>query len=57
MFSDGPNVTLSFLKILDEYRRDAELSLLIDLGICGLHMVQNSFKYGEKESQGTLRNY
>ena len=56
-FSDEPNVNLSFLKILDERRRDAELSPLIDLGICGLHTVQNLFKHGEKESNGTLRNF
>ena len=40
-FSDGPNVNLSFLNILDGDRRDAELNSLIDIVTCGLHTIHN----------------
>ena len=48
--SDGPNVNLSFLSILEEKRKDENLSVLLDLGTCGLHTVHNSFKHGESAS-------
>ena len=48
VFSDGPNVNLSHLKILDDHRRDAELSPLINIGTCGLHTIHNSFKHGDE---------
>ena len=50
VFSNGLNVNLSFLKILDEHRGDAELNPLIDIGTLVLHAVHNSFKHGENES-------
>ena len=55
VFSDGPNVTLSFLKTPDEHRRDDELNLLIDIGTCGLHTIHNSFKHGENESNWNIK--
>ena len=55
VFSDGPNVNLSFLKLLDEHRRDADLNPLINIGTCGLHTVHNSFKHGEKESDWNIK--
>ena len=54
VFSDVPNVNLSFLKILDEHRRDAKPNLLIEIDTCGLHAVHNSFKHGEKESNWNI---
>ena len=57
VFSDGPNVNLSFLKILDEHRRDAEVNPMIDIGTCGLHTVRNSLKQRERRVIGTLRNF
>ena len=55
VFSDGPNVNLSFLKLLDEHRRDADLNPLINIDTCGLHTVHNSFKHGEKESDWNIK--
>ena len=49
--------TLSFLKMLDEYRRDAELNPLIDVGTWGFHTLNNLFKHGERRVIGTLRNF
>ena len=57
VFSDGPNVNLSFIKILDEHRRDAEVNPMIDIGTCGSHTVRNSFKQRERRVIGTLRNF
>ena len=55
VFSDQPNVSLSFLKILEEHRRDAELNPLIGIDTCRLHTVHNLFKYGEKESNWNMK--
>ena len=55
VFSDRPSVDLSFLKNLDEHRRDAELNPLIDIGTCGLHTLHNSFKHGGKESNWSIK--
>ena len=46
---------MSFLKILDEHRRDAELNPLIDIGTCVLHTVYNSFKYGKKDGNWNIK--
>ena len=48
--SEGPNVNLAFLDILKKKRSDDELSQLINIGICGLHTFDSSFKHGEKAS-------
>ena len=48
VFSDGPNINLPHLKILDDYGHDAELSPLLNIGTCGLHTIHNSFKYGDE---------
>ena len=45
---DGPNVNISFLSSLNEDRMDRELSHLVAIGTCGLHVLHNSFKHGEK---------
>ena len=55
VFSDEPNVNLSFLKILDEHRRDAKLNPLIYIETCGLHTVYNSFKYGKKDGNWNIK--
>ena len=55
IFSDGQNVNLSFLKILDEHRRNAELKPLTDIGTCGFHVLHNSFKHREKESNWNMK--
>ena len=48
--SDGPNVNLSFLRMLQEKRNEEELPAMIDLGTCGLLTVHNGFKHGENAS-------
>lgn len=42
-----PNVSLHFLEILGEKRRDKNPTTLIDFGTCSLHTVLNAFKHGE----------
>ena len=49
--SDGPNVNLSFLNIINEKRDDNELQQLLYIGTCGLHTVHNGLQHGEKASQ------
>lgn len=44
--SDEPNVNLAFLKLLDVKRKDYELDSLIDIGICRLHTLHQSFHHG-----------
>ena len=44
--SDEPNVNLAFLKLLDVKRKDYELDPLIDIGICRLHTLHQSFHHG-----------
>ena len=46
--SDGPNVNLPFLNLLEEDRNEKELSQLVET--CGLHTLHNSMKHGEKAS-------
>ena len=53
--SDGPNVNLAFLKLLNEKRKDEELCKLIDIGTCGLHVLHGSFKHGEEKSEWKLK--
>ena len=48
--SDGPNVNLVFLDLLNEHRSDNELSRLMNIGTCGLHTTHNSMKHGENSS-------
>ena len=48
--SDGPNVNLSFLDLLEEDRDEKELNQLVHIGTCGLHTLHNSMKHGEKAS-------
>ena len=40
---------------LMNHRRDAELNSLIDIGTSGLHIIHNSFKHGEKESNWNIK--
>ena len=47
--SDGPNVNLAFLDLLNEHRSDNELSRLINIGTRGL--LQSMYKIFEEESK------
>ena len=53
--SDGPNVNLSFLDLLEEDRNEKELSQLVHIGTCGLHTLHISMKHGEKASGWNLK--
>ena len=48
--SDGPNINLVFLDLLNEHRSDNELSRFINIETCGLHTIYNSVKHGENSS-------
>ena len=47
---DVPNVNLSFLDVLEDDRKDRELSQLVNNGTCGLHAWHNYMKYDENSS-------
>ena len=42
--SDGPNVNLAFLELMNDKRNEEALCKLIDLGTCGLHVLHGSFE-------------
>ena len=42
--SDGPNVNLVFLDLLNKHRSDSELSRLINIGTCGLGTLVKMFQ-------------
>ena len=44
--SDGPNVNLAFLDILNRFREDNEQPHLVNIGTCGLHTLQSAFENG-----------
>ena len=48
--SDRRNLNLLFLKVRTEKPKNEELSQLIDLGTCGLHIAYNVLKHEEKAS-------
>ena len=50
MSSDGPNVNLACLDILNRFREDNEQPHLVNIGICRLHTLHDAFKSGEKAS-------
>ena len=47
---DGPNTNLLFLKKMKKERSENELSGLIDLGTCSLHIVHGAFKTGAQSN-------
>ena len=53
--SDGPNVSLAFLKKYASLREEKELDPLIDLGTFGLHVVHSSMKAGARASEWELQ--
>ena len=53
---DGPHVNLKFLGILEEKRKELELTKLIFIGTCGLHTLHNSFERGETASEWRIKN-
>ena len=57
VYSDGPNVNLAFLNLLNESRSESELSKLLDIGTCSLHSVHNAFQHGEKASNWNIKKH
>ena len=55
--SDGPNVNLKFLDLLDEKRKDDGLNQLISIGTCGLHTVNRAFQNAENVTNWDIKKY
>ena len=53
--SDGPNVHLTFLSLLNEKRRDECLNELISIGTCGLHTVSRAFQNAENSTDWNMK--
>ncbi|XP_077511308.1 uncharacterized protein LOC144121784 [Amblyomma americanum] len=52
---DGPNVNLKFLRSLKEELREADNShKILDIGSCGLHIVNGAFKTGHSATHWDL---
>ena len=47
---DGPNVNWDVLKKHSQHREEGEMTSLVQLGSCGLHIVHGALKTGMKES-------
>ena len=47
---DGPNVNWDVLKCHSQYREEKELTQLVIIGSCGLHVVNGAFRTGMKET-------
>ena len=52
---DGPNVNKSFYGLLQDRRKEENLNGLVFLGTCGLHIMHNSFKHGERASKWMMK--
>lgn len=52
---DGPNANWKFSKSLKRYRLDNEQHQLIDIGLCGLHIIHRAFKTGAESSNWELK--
>ena len=53
--SDGPNVNLKFLDLLNEKRRDDCLNELISIDTCGLHTVTRVFQNAENSTDWCIK--
>ena len=52
---DGPNVNLKFLNVLQKQRAENQLSQLVDIGTCNLHIVHGAFQAGAVASDWGLK--
>ena len=55
--SDGPNVNLKFLDILNEKRINECLNELISIDTCGLHTVIRAFQNAEIQQIGISKKF
>ena len=53
--SEGSNVYLAFLDIINDKRKEMEFSQSIHIGTCGLHALHNAFSHGAKASSWKLK--
>ena len=53
--SDGPNVNLKFMDILDRKQKDAEMNDMISIETCGLHKICNVVRHGEQASKWHIK--
>jgi len=55
---DGPNVNWKVSRLFTkEMRADSDSSQLLELGSCGLHVVNNAFKVGKKNTEWELFSF
>ena len=52
---DGPNVNWKFLSLVEKERDEAELSKLLNIGSCNLHIVHNAFQIGTEATEWKLK--
>ena len=54
----GPNLNWVFLDTLEEYneKQDMDASVLINIGSCGIHVLNRAHKNGPKETDQELEN-
>ena len=52
---DGPNVNWAFYDKVCSEREENELSILLNTGSCGLHVLHNAFKCGENGTSWKLK--
>ena len=53
--SDGPNVSVAFLDLINDERKEKEYSQLIHIGICGLHSLCNALSNCAKASSWKMK--
>ena len=52
---DGPSMNHLFLKKFCIQREEKQLAQLLDIGSCGLHMINRAFKTGAEKSPWQLK--
>lgn len=52
---DGPSVNHKFYKKFSDERSDSEISALVDIGSCSLHIVNGAFQSGAEKSELNIK--
>ena len=52
---DGPNVDLKFLKFIQQDQKENEKHQLINIGSCGLHIINDAFKIGAEKPDWRMK--
>ena len=53
---DSPFVKLKFLEVLKKFREESDLTKLIDIGSCNLHVVHGAFKTGTESTSWNIKS-